>query len=173
MRKVLAALTVLTAALAVAPASTATSAPGRSDRVTARTERLGTVDALKQRVVTLTNNKRTARGCRALRRNDALDQAAQTHTRKMAARGANGTLSHELPGEAGVGTRIRRAGYDWRGWGENVAAGQTTARAVMRTWMNSSGHRRNILNCRFRHIGVGLAYASTGRPYWTQDFGYR
>ncbi|MDZ5619529.1 CAP domain-containing protein [Nocardioides bizhenqiangii] len=173
MRKVLAVLFVLAAALTVAPASTATSTPsGDGDRVD-QARRGSEVQLLRQRVVTLTNNKRRARGCPVLRRNDALDRAAQTHTVKMAGRGRNGTLSHQLPGEPGVGTRLRRAGYDWSGWGENVAAGQTTARAVMRSWMNSRGHRRNILNCRFRHIGVGLAYARTGTPYWTQDFGYR
>lgn len=172
MHKVLVALTMLAAAL-VAPAPTATSAAPRDPDRVQQTSRGTDVDTLERDVVTLTNNKRRARGCRALRRNDALDQAAQQHTDKMAARGRSGTLSHQLSGEPDVGTRIRRAGYDWRGVGENVAAGQTTARAVMRSWMNSRGHRRNILNCRFRHIGVGLAYATDGRPYWTQDFGYR
>jgi uncharacterized protein YkwD len=171
MRKVLAALTVLTAALAVAPASTATSAPDvGAERVTAPVDRLGTLDAIRQRVVTLTNNRRRNHGCNNLSRNDALDRAAQTHTRKMANRN---TLSHQLRGEASLGVRVRRAGYNWSLLAENIAAGYTTPEAVVRGWMNSRGHRRNILNCRFRHIGVGYAVSDRGTPYWTQVFGRR
>jgi uncharacterized protein YkwD len=54
---------------------------------------------------------------------------------------------------------------------ENIARGQRDPAAVMSSWMNSDGHRRNILNCRLRHIGVGLAYGSNNSPHWTQDFG--
>ncbi len=170
MRKVLAALTVLAAALAVAPAPTATSAPHDGPDRSDQTDRLGTADAIKQRVVNLTNSRRRNHGCRNLSRNDALDRAAQTHTRKMAGRNM---LSHELPGEASLGVRVRRAGYNWTGVAENVAAGYTTPQAVVRAWMRSSGHRRNILNCRYRHIGVGYAVSNRGTPYWTQVFGRR
>ena len=171
MRKVLAALSVLTATLVVAPAPTASSAGSDgAERVTSQTQRLGTLDALRQRVVTLTNNRRRNHGCNNLSQNDALNTAAQTHTRKMANRN---TLSHELPGEPSLGTRVRRAGYDWTMVAENIAAGYTTPEAVVRGWMNSSGHRRNILNCRYRHIGVGYAVSDRGTPYWTQVFGRR
>ncbi|MFD0585593.1 CAP domain-containing protein [Dactylosporangium darangshiense] len=60
------------------------------------------------------------------------------------------------------------------GRGENIAAGQDSAEAVMRDWMNSKGHRDNILNCSFVDLGVGLAYQIKNNrkyPYWTQDFG--
>jgi uncharacterized protein YkwD len=53
----------------------------------------------------------------------------------------------------------------------DIAEGQRTPADVMTTWMNSSGHRANILDCGFRNIGVGLAYDSKHTPYWTQDFG--
>lgn len=172
MRKVLAALTVISAALVVTPAPASAAPPSEATRVDAPA-RLGDVATLIQRVVTITNNKRSNRGCRALRVNAALTTAAQTHTDRMAQRGSGGTLSHQLPGEPDPGTRISDAGYEWREWGENVAAGQTTARAVVRSWMRSAGHRRNILKCSFRHIGVGLAYATDGTPYWTQVFGRR
>ncbi len=172
MRKILAAFTAIAAALVVAP-SPAPAAPAADAVRVDAPARLGDVSTLVQRVVTITNNKRRNRGCRALGVNNALMSAAQTHTDKMARRGRGGTLSHQLPGEASVPVRIRRAGYNWRQWGENVAAGQTTAQAVMRAWMRSPGHRRNILTCSFRHIGVGLAYARNGTPYWTQDFGRR
>ena len=171
MRKVLAALSVLTATLVVAPAPTAASAGSDgAERVTRQADRLGSLDALRQRVVTLTNNRRRNHGCNNLSQNDALNRAAQTHTRKMANRN---TLSHQLPGEPSLGTRVRRAGYNWTMVAENVAAGYTTPEAVVRAWMNSSGHRRNILNCRYRHIGVGYAVSDGGTPYWTQVFGRR
>lgn len=56
------------------------------------------------------------------------------------------------------------------GYGENVAYGQRDAQEVMRAWMNSRGHRNNILSGRYSQIGVGLAYSRSGRPYWTQTF---
>ena len=58
--------------------------------------------------------------------------------------------------------RLDRVGYAWRAYGENVAWNQQTPAAVMNAWMNSSGHRANILNCAFTEIGVGVA-AATGR----------
>jgi uncharacterized protein YkwD len=54
--------------------------------------------------------------------------------------------------------------------GENIAAGQTSPDQVMTSWMNSSGHRANILNSSFGHIGVGIVKNSAGTIYWTQDF---
>jgi len=171
MRKVLAALSLLTATLVVAPAPTASSAGSDgAERVTRQADRLGTLDAIRQRVVTLTNNRRRNHGCNNLSQNGALNTAAQTHTRKMAKRD---TLSHELPGEASLGVRVRRAGYDWTMLAENIAAGYGTPAAVVRGWMHSAGHRRNILNCRYRHIGVGYAVSDRGTPYWTQVFGRR
>ena len=55
--------------------------------------------------------------------------------------------------------------------GENIAMGYPTPRAVMKGWMSSEGHRRNILDKRFRKIGLGLARTADGTPYWVQDFG--
>ena len=72
---------------------------------------------------------------------------------------------------------MTRAGYQWSGAGENIAAGYASPEDVMDGWMNSQGHRANILNCAFRDIGVGYVYLAndTGqvnyRHYWTQDFG--
>jgi uncharacterized protein YkwD len=156
MRKVLASLTVLAATLAVAPASTAASpAGGGAERATTATDRAGAIDALRRGVVNRTNDRRRNHGCNDVRRNGALDR------------------SHELPGEASLGVRVRRAGYDWTMLGENVAAGYRTPASVVRGWMHSAGHRRNILNCRYRHIGVGYAVSDRGTPYWTQVFGRR
>jgi uncharacterized protein YkwD len=62
---------------------------------------------------------------------------------------------------------IRGLGYRWSAWGENVAMGYLTPRAVMRAWMNSPGHRANILSRSFRHIGVRRS--GNGTLYWTMD----
>jgi len=171
MRKATSLLAVLAAVLLATPTPTATSAPrDRAERISEPTDRVGTLATIRQRVVTLTNNRRSAHGCNDLRRNAALDRAAQTHTRKMANRG---TLSHQLRGEPSLGVRVRRAGYDWTLVGENIAAGYPTPEAVVQAWMNSAGHRRNILDCRYRHIGVGYVVSGRGTPYWTQVFGRR
>ncbi len=61
------------------------------------------------------------------------------------------------------------AGCMFNGWGENIAMGQTTPVDVMTAWMNSSGHRANIMNPGFTHLGVGCRYG-TGALYWVQDF---
>jgi uncharacterized protein YkwD len=66
--------------------------------------------------------------------------------------------------------RIKAAGYPAPG-AENIAMGQPTAASVMNAWMNSSGHRANILNCGLKSIGVGVQYDSGG-PWWTEDFGW-
>ncbi len=57
--------------------------------------------------------------------------------------------------------------------GENIAKGYPSPEAVMKAWMNSPGHRRNILNCDFEALGVGVIRGSNGRLFWTQDFGGR
>ena len=70
--------------------------------------------------------------------------------------------------------RARAAGYDWRAIGENIAEGQLSVAEVMETWMNSPGHRRNILEKGFKELGVGLALGRSGDGYqveWVQTFG--
>jgi uncharacterized protein YkwD len=70
-----------------------------------------------------------------------------------------------------MGDRIQNAGYLFSSAGENVAYGFGDAAAVMSGWMNSEGHRQNILNPNYKEIGIGYAQGADGRPYWTQDFG--
>jgi uncharacterized protein YkwD len=176
MRKVLAVLTVLAAALVLAPSPTASSAPPGGDQRAAHSQGDRSsmrLVSFRDRVIEITNNKRRNHGCRALRKNSALSLAAQRHTTRMANRGAGGTLSHQLPGEASFGVRIRRAGYNWNLVGENVANVYATPSAVVEAWMRSRFHRANILKCAFRDIGVGYATSSNGTAYWTQDFGRR
>ncbi len=126
----------------------------------------------QQQVLALTNEERSKAGCPALTLNSQLNAAADGHSEDMAARGY---FDHNTPEGTGPGARIDAAGYSGRGWGENIAQGQSTASEVVAGWMNSTGHRENILNCNFNELGVGYAEGS-GRGnvpgiYWTQVFG--
>ena len=115
-------------------------------------------------VVALVNEERAGAGCPAVTVDARLIAAAQGHSSDMA---ANGYFSHTSQDGRTFADRIRAAGYPSPA-AENIAAGQRSARQVMQAWMNSSGHRANILNCGIRTIGVGL---DTRGWYWTQNFG--
>lgn len=116
-------------------------------------------------VVSLTNQERAAQGLPPLRLDDALTRAAQGHAANMA---RQGQMSHELDGH-NVSDRVSAAGFRWRYVAENIAEGQRTPEEVMQSWMESTGHRRNILSKRADFIGVGVA--RSGRQlYWCQVF---
>ncbi|WP_418955705.1 sigma-70 family RNA polymerase sigma factor [Streptomyces tritici] len=121
-----------------------------------------------QQVVALVNSERAKAGCGPVTGHSLLDKAAQGHSEDMAARDF---FDHTNPDGDGPGERITAAGYQWSTYGENIAKGQRTPAAVMDAWMNSPGHRANILNCSFKEIGIGIHDA--GGPYWTQVFGAR
>ncbi|AYY11731.1 CAP domain-containing protein [Actinobacteria bacterium YIM 96077] len=127
------------------------------------------IDTLEADVVELTNAQRDAHGCdNDLRVDDQLSQAARDHSEDMAARNY---LSHVNPEGDGPAERAEAAGYShWSA--ENIAMGYPTAEAVIDGWMDSDGHRQNILNCDSNAIGVGVAESSRG-IYWTQKFGYQ
>lgn len=137
-----------TAPPTTAPPAPAPPPPGPSDQV-----------------VALVNAARADAGCPAVQVDVRLVAAAQAHSDDMA---ANDYFSHDSLDGRTFADRIRDAGYPDPG-GENIAQGQDSAQAVHDAWMNSSGHRANILNCDFTTIGVGLHQASWT---WTQDFGY-
>ncbi len=126
---------------------------------------------MEDEVVALTNAERDKRECAPLVLDASLRTAARSHSADMA---RNGYFGHTNPDGQDPGKRMREEGYRTdRGWAEIIARGYPTAAAVMTGWMASSGHRANILNCSMRSIGVGVARASDGRLYWTQDFGGR
>ncbi len=132
-----------------------------------------TAATVQEDVIALTNAERAKAGCPALRTDQALSTAAQRHSEDMAARNFVG---HTGSDGSNFVTRIERAGYTrWTRAAENVAAGQQTAADVVRGWMNSAGHRANILNCALRDIGVGHQFRqnTTYGHYWTQNFGTR
>ncbi|MFF2846588.1 CAP domain-containing protein [Streptomyces sp. NPDC058001] len=116
-------------------------------------------------VLALVNSERGKVGCSPLALNAKLSKAAQDHSADMAS-GQN--MSHTGSDGSDPGERITRAGYAWSTYGENVAYGYPTPEQVMEGWMSSPGHKRNILTCEFKEIGIGLAQPGS---YWTQDFG--
>lgn len=152
-----------------APASSPTMAPSTPATTTPRAkppEATGLTLA-EAAVFMIVNDERAKAGCGPLTVDSRLTTAARRHSADMAARGY---FDHTTPEGVAFATRLTNAGYNWSTAGENIAKGQPTAAAVMRAWMNSAGHRANILNCRYRNIGVGLAYSPSREPVWTQDF---
>ncbi|MFD8589366.1 CAP domain-containing protein [Streptomyces sp. NPDC059637] len=124
------------------------------------------------RVVDLTNRERMRHGCPPLRVSRALSRAALRHGYYLADRSR---ISHRGRGGSDSEDRIRAAGYRAKRTGENIAAGITRPRAVVRAWMRSPSHRANILDCRLRHVGVAEVYEprSAHGYYWVQNFGTR
>jgi uncharacterized protein YkwD len=123
--------------------------------------------AFEAEVVTIVNQERAKVGCPAVTVDDRLTAAARAHSADMAARNY---FSHTTPEGVDFATRITNAGYRWSGAGENIAKGQRTPQEVMTSWMNSDGHKANILNCGYKNLGVGVAADSSGTLLWTQDF---
>ncbi|GHE01118.1 CAP domain-containing protein [Streptomyces alanosinicus] len=143
------------------PAATASQAPAAPSAP----KPTATASGVIARILQLVNAERAKVGCHPLILNSVLTKAAQAHSADMA---AHRNMSHTGSDGSSPGDRITRAGFDWSAYGENVAYGYSTADQVMAGWMNSPGHRANILNCSFKEIGVGLAQPGS---YWTQDFG--
>ncbi|MCI3935386.1 sigma-70 family RNA polymerase sigma factor [Streptomyces sp. AN091965] len=122
-----------------------------------------------QQVLSLVNAERAKAGCGPLTHNSKLATAAQRHSADMRSRNY---FDHTSPDGTDPGQRITAAGYKWSTYGENIARGQQTAASVMDSWMNSEGHRANILNCSFKELGTGVEEGEGG-PWWTQNFGAR
>ncbi len=118
-------------------------------------------------VLSLVNQERATVGCSPVTASSSLASLAQNFSNDMAARGF---FDHTDPDGKTPWDRAAKAGVDGLG-GENIARGQADAQAVMDAWMNSDGHRANILNCDYKTLGVGVHFGSGG-PWWTQDFGF-
>ncbi|MEV6960789.1 CAP domain-containing protein [Streptomyces sp. NPDC051207] len=123
--------------------------------------------AAAAQVLKLVNDERTQAGCSPVAANSALSELAADFSEDMAERGF---FDHTDPSGATPWDRAEKAGIDNLG-GENIARGQADAETVMKAWMDSPGHRANILNCDFTTLGVGVHIAEGG-PWWTQNFGY-
>jgi uncharacterized protein YkwD len=123
---------------------------------------------LQNAINVLTNQQRTAHGCKALAVEGHLLTAARAHSAYMA---QSGKFSHTGRGNSTFDYRIKTAGYT-KPAAENIAYGYRSGAEVVKAWMASPGHRANILNCKATKVAVGAVYAANGTPYYTQDFGY-
>lgn len=124
--------------------------------------------ALRRAVVCLINRQRLRRGLPRLHENRRLNASAQAWTNQMV---THDVFSHG----ASFAGRITAVGFDWQSAGENIASGFRTPAAVVRGWMASPEHCRNILTPRFLDVGVGVSGLGVGRRSgpgtWTEDFG--
>lgn len=121
-------------------------------------------------VVHHTNAARTRNGLRPLSASPALMEAARLHAEQMA---AHQRAAHTISGARypTMQSRLDAVGYAYRSAAENVAWNQRTAQEVVATWMNSTGHRANILDASLTEIGAAMARSRNGEPYWIQVFG--
>jgi uncharacterized protein YkwD len=148
------ATALLVGGLLVAAPTEAASAPPPAERV-------GPATKYQRQAFRATNRKREARDIRALGRNRCVQEWAVRQARKMA---NQQRMFHQDSGPV-----MRACGLSW--YGENVAMGYPTGRAVVRGWMHSRGHRENILRRQYRLMGLAARKGDDGRWYAAQVFG--
>lgn len=124
----------------------------------------GSTSSAAQAVLSQVNAARAQNGLSALTLDANMNRAANVRAAELAQ-----SFSHTRPNGSRGLTALSEAGVSYRAAGENIAAGQQTAQAVVSAWMNSSGHRANILSAKFSRMGVGQVTIS-GRTYWVQLF---
>jgi uncharacterized protein YkwD len=122
--------------------------------------------ATAKEIIRLTNEERQKAGLEPLTEDATLTDVAEKYAELMARKQQ---LGHGVDGTSS-GDRLDKAGYRWGWCGENVDKGSPDAGAAVQGWMDSTGHRGNILKPKSKHIGVGVAYSSTGVPYYCQVF---
>ncbi|BAK16305.1 uncharacterized protein with SCP/PR1 domains [Solibacillus silvestris StLB046] len=122
------------------------------------------VSEFEKQVVDLTNAERAKEGLKPLEMHSPLMEVAQAKSEDMA---KNNYFSHTSPTYGSPFDQIKSAGISYRSAGENIAQGQRTPQQVVQAWMESPGHRQNIMNANYTHIGVG--FVENGY-YWTQQF---
>ena len=118
-------------------------------------------------VITLVNQQRAKNGLGALKRGAITSYVAQLKAQDMV---NLHYFSHTSPTYGSPFNMMEHYGLRFSAAGENIAYGQRTPQEVMNAWMNSAGHRANILNPSYTYIGVGVAKTSSGVIYWTQEF---
>lgn len=125
------------------------------------------IKALESEVVRLVNVERSKRGLQLLKENWELSRVARYKSQDMANKNY---FSHTSPTYGSPFRMMESFGLKYSAAGENIAYGQRTAQQVMTAWMNSPGHRSNILSPTYTQIGVGYATNKNGVVYWTQMF---
>ncbi len=119
------------------------------------------------KTITLVNEQRTQQGGKGLIHDKELSKVAQAKAQDMA---ENNYFSHTSPTYGSVSQLLSTFNYKWTAYGENIAKGQRTPEEVVQDWMDSPGHRANIVNEKFTHIGTGYATDATGTTYWVHQF---
>lgn len=156
------------ATTAPAPAQTKPApAPATTAPVPTTNNTNTAVSSYEQKVVELVNVERQKAGLPALTLDTSISNVARMKSKDMA---DNNYFAHQSPTYGSAGDMLSKFGIKWSAWGENIASGQKTPEAVVTAWMNSSGHRANIMSTNFSKIGVGYVTNSNGTPYWTQMF---
>src|SRR5699024_660310 len=131
---------------------------------TSTSDKQDQLNAFEREMFELTNNERVNNGLEPLQIEYEVSKVAREKSRDMA---VNGYFDHNSPVYGSPFDMMRTYGITYRTAGENIAMGQRTPNEVVQAWMNSTGHRANILNPNFTHIGAG--YVENG-DYWTQQF---
>lgn len=143
---------------------------GQTSTTTKPTENSGqtsTISAEANEVIRLVNVERSKNGLSPLKANAELSKVATAKAQDMI---DNSYFSHTSPTYGSPFDMMKKFGINYTAAGENIAYGQKDAAEVMNSWMNSLGHRANILNSNFTEIGVGVAKDKNGTPYWVQMF---
>jgi uncharacterized protein YkwD len=151
-------------ATAAQPSPTATAATGSESCQPSGNE------AFEDQLIALINQERASRGLGTLAEQSQLTSAARAHSADMA---CNDYFSHTALDGSSPFDRMARAGYVFSAAAENLAAGHGSPQAVVDGWLDSEGHRQNMLNPDYVHVGVGYALypASEYGSYWTAKFG--
>ncbi len=124
------------------------------------------VSAIEAEVAKLVNEERAKNGLKPLELSSEISKVARIKSQDMADKNY---FNHTSPTYGTPFDMMKKFGISYSAAGENIAKGQTTAQSVMNSWMNSPGHRANILSANFGKIGVGYVIKN-GTTYWTQMF---
>ncbi|APH03338.1 CAP domain-containing protein [Bacillus weihaiensis] len=143
---------------------TTTQQPITESKESSSNQAISQLNQFEQQVVELTNEERAKQGIAKLEIDTELSKVAREKSLDMQ---KNNYFSHTSPTYGSPFDMMKQFGITYRAAGENIAKGQRTPEEVVNAWMNSEGHRKNILSSNFTHIGVG--YVENGN-YWTQQF---
>ena len=138
--------------------------PGQKITIPEKVTASADISAYEKEVIRLVNEIRTKNGLKELITDTELCRVARVKSQDMK---NNNYFSHESPTYGSPFDMMERFGISYRAAGENIAKGQSSPQAVVNAWMNSQGHRKNILSSSYTHIGVG--HVASGN-YWTQMF---
>ncbi len=165
MRRLLVCVLVVVAAVGCRVSGRPLDEPKKADPPKEKAEFKLTAD--EQAVLDGTNAERKKAKLDPLTADPKLTEAARAHAANMA---KQEKLDHTLDDQT-VADRVKAAGYTFRRVGETIAWNQPTPKDAVAGWMDSAGHKANLLHAEYTHIGVAVAKNTKGEPYWVQVFG--